>query len=419
MKKDNETVLEYHINKNVDEDVFVGIRSDGEKIQACFPFGYNLGNSDVEKKKDVQLLIRVLSRFAGIKEKLLPQLLIKNPETVNFPIQAYITVLAEYCNRNGYYTENEVVYRTNNKRPANWSRTIKQKTAYPQGESYIYLNTVARESIVDSSQLITKINQFCVEESYNKIGWLLPVNKPHPSGVVFDEKRFLIKLREKLSQTNNDKDKALFNGMINMLQYVGKKGLNAGFYFGTNEFEYVWEKLIDFNFGIYNKKDYFPKTSWYLKSAGIHAKSALEPDTIMLANGKVFILDAKYYKYGATENPAHLPKSTSINKQITYGEYVATEAKFKDENGVSPKVYNVFLMPYNKSMKPFKTEKDMYHIGEARGDWKVSGAEYERVQGILLDTKWMMTRAVRKNVTDINALAWLVENFFKDAKAED
>ena len=55
----------------------------------------------------------------------------------------------------------------------------------------------------------------------------------------------------------------------------------------------------------------------------------------------------------------------------------------------------------------------MVHIGEARGDWKDSGASYERVQGILLDVKWMMERTVKQNQTDINQLATLVENIIK------
>ena len=59
--------------------------------------------------------------------------------------------------------------------------------------------------------------------------------------------------------------------------------------------------------------------------------------------------DAKYYRYGDSKDPTELPRSTSINKQITYGEYVATDPKFKDENGHAPPVYNVFLMPFNKN----------------------------------------------------------------------
>lgn len=112
--------------------------------------------------------------------------------------------------------------------------------------------------------------------------------------------------------------KALFSSMIDMIQYVGKKGKSARFFFGTNDFEYVWERLIDFNFGEDNKNFYFPRTSWYLGTEGKHAKSALEPDTIMREDDKVFILDAKYYRYGDSKDPTELPRSTSIHKSSHY-----------------------------------------------------------------------------------------------------
>lgn len=41
-------------------------------------------------------------------------------------------------------------------------------------------------------------------------------------------------------------------------------------------------------------------------------------------------------------------------------------------------------------------------------------ASYERVQGILLDVKWMMERTVKQNQADINQLAVLVENIIKN-----
>jgi hypothetical protein len=124
-------------------------------------------------------------------------------------------------------------------------------------------------------------------------------------------------------------------------------------------------------------------------------------------------LDAKYYRYGDSADPTELPRSTSINKQITYGEYVVTAPKFKDENGQAPPVYNVFLMPFNKEGKHFATNQNMLHIGEARGDWKNTGAAYERVQGVLLDIKWMMERTIKHNKADICQLAQLVENVIK------
>lgn len=409
MEKESVPLYECHVNTNEGTDTFVGIRSDGDQIKVCFPIGYDLGKTDIEQKNDIQLLIRVLTRFSGIKEKLLPQLLLSNPETVNFPIQAYMTVLNEYYNR-GYYTENERIFTVNGNGPKSWPRTIKTQRAYPQDDSFIYLTTVAQESRVDTANYITKINEFCVDEAYKKVGFLFSSENVRKPSIPFDEKRFVMALKEKLRNENNDKNKALFSSMIDMVQYVGQKGINAKFFFGTNDFEYVWEKLIDFNFGENNKNYYFPRTSWYLGKNGTHTKSALEPDTIMKEDDKIFILDAKYYRYGDSKDPTELPHSTSINKQITYGEYVATNPKFKDDNGENPLVYNAFLMPFNKNGQSFPSLENILHIGEARGDWKDSSAPYERVQGILLDVKWMMKRTVKHNKKDINQLAQLVES---------
>lgn len=414
MEKVSAPLYKCHVNTNEGTDTFVGICSDGEQIKVCFPVGYNLGKTEAEQKKDIQLLIRVLTRFSGIKEKMLPHLLANNPGTVNFPIQAYMTVLNEYYSRS-YYTENENIFTVKGNGPKHWPRTIKTQKAYPQDDSFIYLTAVAQESRVDVANYITKINEFCVDEAHKKIGFLFSADRVRKPSIPFDEKRFIMALKEKLRSENNDKNKALFSGMIDMIQYVGRKGRNARFYFGTNDFEYVWERLIDFNFGEDNKNFYFPRTSWYLGTEGKHAKSALEPDTIMKEDDKVFILDAKYYHYGDSKDPAELPRSTAINKQITYGEYVVTDPKFKDENGRAPSVYNVFLMPFNKDGKVFPSKENMLHIGEARGDWKDSGASYERVLGILLDIKWMMARTVKHNKRDISQLAQLVESTIKKA----
>ena len=66
----------------------------------------------------------------------------------------------------------------------------------------------------------------------------------------------------------------------------------------------------------------------------------------MLHNNNIYILDAKYYKYGATKNPFDLPESASINKQITYGEYIDAQADLKNPDSV---IYNAFLMPFDKN----------------------------------------------------------------------
>lgn len=42
---------------------------------------------------------------------------------------------------------------------------------------------------------------------------------------------------------------------------------------------------------------------------------------------KVFVLDSKYYRYGETKNPNHLPDSSSVVKQIAYAQYIENPEK--------------------------------------------------------------------------------------------
>ena len=92
----------------------------------------------------------------------------------------------------------------------------------------------------------------------------------------------------------------------------------------------------------------------------------------------------------------HLPNGPDINKQITYAEYIERAKGVPSEN-----LYNAFIMPFNKNDNLFKEldEKgeavpafpgEIGNIGEAVGDWKPDPKNYERVQGIVIDTRFLM-----------------------------
>lgn len=133
---------------------------------------------------------------------------------------------------------------------------------------------------------------------------------------------------------------------------------------------------------------------------------AIEPDTIMKYEKDVYVLDAKYYKYGITKNPQHLPESSSINKQISYGEYIKTHEKFEDQRNQGMNVYNAFLMPYDSTHKPYDVEKSKYYtIGEGIADWKDNLEDYHRVQGILVDVKHLMSNSIKPNYKEIEELS--------------
>ena len=226
---------------------------------------------------------------------------------------------------------------------------------------------------------------------------------PTKPRIKLNVKLFKTVVQEKLQQTFNDESKKRYRSMLAVIDNLSDSEAPLNYMFGTNRFEYVWEMLIDRVYGIANKIEYFPKTQWNLNN-GCYRNSALEPDTIMLWNGNIYVLDAKYYKYGATRKPWDLPESTSINKQITYGEYIAKH-KCMEKADKSCLVYNAFLMPFDAD-----GEEVIQHIGEAVSDWKDNNKLYERIQGILVDVKYLMKIACRQESTEIMQLARCIEN---------
>ena len=404
-----------HINTNDNGDTFVGVKSDGTALSVCFPIGYCLPDDNRVLRHDVLNLITVLAKFSGLKEKNLPQNQIFSHDTVDFPIQAYLSIMNHFLN-SGYYSESEIHYKPGSRGKKSWPRTIKQiKPSYQENSerdgygSFVYLDYIVKENASNDTNLITLVHEYCVYESYEKVGWLFNMAPPQKPRLRFDKKMFLGTVYEKLGKTFSDATRELFSSMIAMINYLGDNGSINQFYFGTDRFEYVWENLIDFTYGVDDKDRYFPHTVWNLKTGRNRQNAALEPDTIMVVGNKIFVLDAKYYRYGTTAQPLHLPESTSINKQITYGEYVASQEAFKREFGPDMKVYNAFIMPFGKNSKVF-TQPDSYrHIGEATGLWKSGEHEYEHVQGILVDISSLMHNYIRQNQPEILKLADLIE----------
>ena len=336
----------------------------------------------------------------------------KEYSQLDFPFQAYLALIYDYYNR-GYYHEIEVIYNVSKRGKIDWNRTIKtQKPSIQDGQAF-YLDFVTKRNSINEDELITLIHEYCVFDSFEKIGWLFTDKLPSKPRLKFNYKLFKSVIREKLGRTFNDKNKKLFRNMLAIIDYEGENNEQREYKYGTNRFEYVWESMIDRVFGIEKKEQYFPKTTWTL-SERKYDNASLEPDTIMIVNNDVYVLDAKYYKYGATRRPWDLPESTSINKQITYGEYIAEEMKFKKIHGENFKTYNAFLMPYN--MEDWKATTPIKSIGKATSSWKHGCKEYETIIGVLIDVKHLMKiSSNREDQEEMLALANVIDsNFIKE-----
>lgn len=391
------------INTNRNADTFVGVTCQNGDISVHFPLGYRVSDDDKNLRKDIILLISTIESTIGHRKSGI----LNNAEYYNhtgLPIQAYLSVIYDYYMR-GYYREREIEYNVSERGKINWNRTIKTQKPVIQDNEVYYLDFVTRKNIINETELITLIHELCVYESFGKIGWLFTWAMPEKPRIKRNEKMFLSVLKEKLSRTFNDKNKALFQNMILIIQNLQNNGASFNYEYGTYRFEYVWEKLIDRVYGIEDKKAYFPKTAWKVQG-NLHNNAVLEPDSIMLMDDKIYVLDSKYYRYGATGNLADLPESASISKQITYGEYV--------ENNIAKgrKVYNAFIMPFDSE---YWNSEVIHSVGEATADWRDNTKIYEHIQAILIDIKYLMQITVRGDRGEIGKLAECIE---KSAEGE-
>lgn len=398
------------VNLHDDNSSFVGVKGDSTGVVVHFPIGYNLSSEDAEVRRDIRNLLRILSKFTEVKEMVFQQDSLEIMTTVGFPITSYMTIIKRYLDSNGkYYQERELIFKSSSSGRIDWAKTFRRQIPLVQADgSFIYSKQTVRTTCPDINMFITHVHKYCVYESFAKLGWLFVDEMPEKSQYAIDTKRAISALVDKLAQTSNDQNRILFLAMIDMLCYLDKEPSRDDFSFGTNAFEYVWEKMIDSAFGVRNKSEYFPKTKWKLNFGKLNAKQMypLEPDTIMIIDNAYFVLDAKYYRYGVSGVASHLPNSSSINKQLTYGEYVYS--KIDSSN----KVYNAFIMPFNGSQNVFSKKINILNIGEATGNWHIEGAleHHQKVQGILIDTKYLMYNYNQKSLDISSDLASAIVN---------
>lgn len=371
------------INTNIGEDTFVGIKNQEGKFTITFPVGYRLGKNDNELRSDILLLLKTLKNNIEHKESDKFSA-VDEGAVCDFPISSYIYLMEDYM-INGYYKEFQSKFCIGRSGKISWNKTIKQITPMIQDDNAVYDKFVVRKNITNEEEFITYIHQFCVYRSFKMFGWIYGTFVPQKPKLKFNKEVFLRAITKKEQSTFNDKHKMLFHHMKQIIDDTSKSSIsNVGAKYGTNRFEYVWEKLIDKIFGITNKKDYFPSTYWNLwdlngKSKCVE-KAKLEPDSIMITDESIYVLDAKYYKYGQTRNVYDLPDTSSISKQIIYGEHIYNHNPGKN-------VYNAFLLPFDS----YLWGTDEFHLlGVAYSEWKDGTKDYELIKGVLADTKYIM-----------------------------
>ena len=160
------------------------------------------------------------------------------------------------------------------------------------------------------------------------------------------------------------------------------------------------------------KRQYNPNGYWRLNNQDETKASSLRPDTILKRDGKTYILDSKMYQFGVTHKIEDLPETQSLQKQITYGDYVSKIDK-------TDKVRNAFILPYDKK-KEFNDnidviryrDGDLAYIGEAHVDWRndKSKTDYDNIYAYLIDFNYLLRNYKRADYQIIDELCQSIEN---------
>lgn len=412
-------------------DKFVGLRYQNGKLEIHFPVGYSkvLVTDEKERnkllRKDILNLISILSTY-GKKEEMVTQAdFISTNKNVCFPIHAYIFIITDFMNH-GYYRQKESYYKQGTTGKINWTRTIKQIRPSIVNEQAVYFNFITKNINYNEEDLITKIHQYCVSECFNKLGFLFCSYVPGKTSIKLNKKLFTSVLKSKMATTFNENNLLLFKNMIEVINFLDNDNNEKKEYiYGTNSFHHIWEALVDEVYGEEDKENYYPKITWRFPNKEdftynnlIDKKNSLRPDTIMITNPKtenqkIFVLDSKYYQYGETHSNTDLPGSDSIVKQIAYAQYIEKSLtninckiniEIKKEISANS-IYNAFILPADK-MNPQNSLPQ--NVGYATTDYIKNDKPYSKIHCILLDTKTLMYNHVRKNSTEINKLAALI-----------
>lgn len=386
----NDHLLPYCSNAQERED-FIGVCFDFDKAinhhrpYITFPYGY-----DYTSNEDILCLINVLSNYQREMQNVGMNYLTED-EKQSFPIQHYQFVIQNYLS-NGYYTESNTIYTSRANGKVNWGRTVKKEKPIIQENGAIYLSLQTRLYHSNDENIMTEISKHCVYESFAKLGWYYGLSIPAKPTSTLKKIEFIAILQYKLHKTNKDIDKQLFQSMINVIESIDKNNRNPQYFsFGTRRFEKVWENLIEKTFGTEkgdSKACFFPKATWHLMDGRVKETNPLLPDTIMINRDDncVYIIDAKYYRYGITFNTSHLPNMSSIAKQITYAQYIATHKDFAFDT-----IGNIFIFPFNAKANRLP---DYHCSGWAVAGWVSDTCQYKNIYIILVDTKRLMTSSI-------------------------
>ncbi len=397
---------------------FVGIKIDEGIVKVFVP---RVFREDEDWKKDIRLFLKSIEIAKT-----------KNTENINkgsnntdnaWPIDSYLWLINDYLENGLYYNREKKISRSNSGK-IEWKRTLQQVPIYSDGN--IIYDQLITSKMTPANDMITHIYKLCLRQSIDKIGWLFNYNFHIQIDQLVSIKEMIMRVRKELNETFDDIKRLRFTHMLNILTTTeGDNMLSSHYSYGITNYYYVFETMVDMLFdGITEdeKKKYDPNGYWQLNGQNRFLASRLRPDTILKRNDKTYILDAKMYQYGATHDRSKLPETQSLQKQITYGDFVSNN--LRDKN-----IRNAFILPYNKLLKSFindpnamkYNDSNLVYFGYAYVDWRDDEdfQDYDNIYAFGIDFNYLLNNYKNPDYEIINQFCKVIEENIKSYREQN
>ena len=323
---------------------------------------------------------------------------------------SYLWIIRDYL-INGFYVNREKVLKKNQRGKVDWKRTLNGQPIISKG-NVVYSDLVVSVKN-DLDNIIVEIHKYCVKKSIDILGWLFGIKSSNfiETKPFYKELKniYIDTLRKELSQTFDDEKKERLKNMLSIIEGLSDNQSGNELVYGVDSYAYIFERMINSIFGNREASKFNPSADWYLKSKGYDpfASSDLRPDTILIHDKIAYVLDSKFYRYGYTADNKDLPETTSIQKQITYGDYIKNN-KMGDE---IQKIRNAFILPYNKCNNKLGLNQTLEYIGYSKTDYRKGTDDHEIIHAFLIDLKYVIqTWNKRNHGDDVASLVKQIED---------
>ena len=389
MGKKDEIIIYYHTVTNKIDDSFVGLKMRNNRIDFYYPETFDFDKSTIENaRKDI---LAILSTISIAKTHSNANVKIESNFSKNraLPILSFLWIIQDYL-KNSFYINKEKILKKNQRGRVNWKRTLNGQPIISKG-NVIYSDLVV-EVKNELDNILVEIHKYCVKKSLDILGWLFRINNTSFIQIIpiNDGLRnvYIDTLKKELDKTFDDVKKRRLIHMLTIVEGLDDDQNADELVYGVDSYDYIFERMINSIFGNRDATKFNPSANWYLKTDNYDSfkSSDLRPDTVLVHKNIAYVLDAKYYRYGFTADKHHLPETTSIQKQITYGDYIK-QNKLSDEiKGVR----NAFILPYNKNRNKLKLNNVLEYIGYSKANYRKGQQEYEIIHAFLIDLKYVI-----------------------------